>query len=232
MMFGFKQRKNEDINRFDFRLDDTKRNDMSMNVDPKWDEPMPFDVDMILGTKPQTNATTNKPKDADSQNMKPMELPKFESARTEPARTELIREAVDREEIEELSRRIENENKNINRRFKMITKNVNQLSLESQELIDLIRLYANANGKFSAFIDEMNILESRGWKLDQNVAALYKFRVGMALANMKKQSANVEKICRKVGFTPSNIKTILNSSIEDLVNSLNGKVIEERKIKR
>jgi hypothetical protein len=78
----------------------------------------------------------------------------------------------------------------------------------------------------------MHRLEEKGWRFDQNIAALYKFRVGRALAAMKKQSMSVEKICRKVGFTPSNIKAILNSPIENLVESLTERTVEVRKSRR
>jgi hypothetical protein len=49
---------------------------------------------------------------------------------------------------------------------------------------------------------------------------------------MKRQATNVEKICRKVGFTPSNIKAILKSPIEDLVKSLSERTIEIKKSKK
>jgi hypothetical protein len=224
-MFGFKK-KNEDIKRIDFRDETPEKIDLPMDTESKWDETLPpFDVDKMLGTETR---------ETDTMETKTEEIPEIpkETEELEPVKTEPIQDAVNREELEEISKRIENENKNINRKFKMITKNANQLTLESQELIDLIKLYASMSGKFNEFVEEMHRLEERGWKFDKNIAALYKFRVGMALANMKKQSRNVEKICKKVGFTPSNIKTILDSSIEELVKSLNGKTIEIPKPKR
>ena len=214
-MFGLKHKKVEDIEKIDFLKD----------IQSNWDEPLPSE-DLGL---PET-----KTQEVDAMETKTREIPEIlqEAREVEELKTEPIQEGTDRESLEEISKRIENENKNINRRFKMITKNVNQLTLESQELIDLIKLYASTTGRFNEFIEEMHRLEERGWKFDKNIAALYKFRVGMALANMKKQSMNIEKICRKVGFTPSNIKTILDSSIEELVKSLNGKTIEITKPKR
>jgi len=179
--------------------------DLLTDTESKWEEPLPFEVGGVLETKPQE---------------------------TTGVETEPIQTGVDRTALEELSKSIEDENRNINRRFKLITKNLSQLTLESQELIDLIKLYANMTGRFSEFIEEMRKLEERGWNFDQNIAAFYKFRVGKALAEMKKQSMNVEKICRKVGFTPSNIKAILDSPIEELVNSLTERTVEVRKPKR
>jgi len=227
-MFGFKQKKNEDIEKFDFRDEDIERVDMPTDTESKFDETLPaFDVDAILGTKATEimETRTEKASDISREIQETPEIPR------EPEKIEPV-ENVNKEELEELSKKIENENRNIDRRFKLITKNVNQLSLESQELIDLIKLYASTNDRFNNFIEDMRKLEGRGWKFDQNIAALYKFRVGMALAKMKKQSASVEKVCRKVGFTPSNIKTILKSPIEELVNSLNDRSIIERKIRR
>jgi hypothetical protein len=176
------------------------------DIQSKWDEPLPvFDVDTVLGTKADT--MENKPQDTMEVEKisEPQEIPEVAVSTTEPTN------GADRTSIEELSKRVENENKNINRKFKLITKNLNQLTLESQELIDLIKLYANTDGKFSEFIEEMHNLERRGWDFDLNIAAFYKFRVGKALAEMKRQTRNVEKICRKVGFTPSNIKAIIKS---------------------
>ncbi len=218
-MFGFKQKKNEDLEKVDLLND----------IQSKWDEPMPsFDVDTVLGTKTEeTDMPDVKTKETDVSDVKFPETTEIEDLNPEPIQT-----GADRTAIEELSKKIENENRNINRKFKLIAKNLNQLTLESRELIDLIKLYANTNGKFSEFIEEMHSLEEKGWNFDQNIAAFYKFRVGKALADMKKQSMSVEKICRKVGFTPSNIKAILKSPIEDLVNSLSNRTVEIRKSKR
>jgi hypothetical protein len=232
-MFGFRQKKNEDIEKFDFRDEDTEKVDMPMNTESKLDETLPaFDIDTILGTK-ATETMENRPEERLEISRETQETPEIPKENPEPEPVEHEpTQSVNKEELEELSKKIESENRNIDRRFKIITKNVNQLSLESQELIDLIKLYANTNDKFQEFIEDMRKLEGRGWKFDQNIAALYKFRVGMALAKMKKQSTSVEKVCRKVGFTPSNIKTILKSPIEELVNSLNDRSIIERKIRR
>jgi len=81
------------------------------------------------------------------------------------------------------------------------------------------------------FIEEMRRLEDRGWDFDKNIAALFKFRIGKALAEMKRQTLNVENICRKAGFTPSNIRNILESPIERLVDSLAQKKIKVKKTK-
>jgi hypothetical protein len=223
-MFGLKQKRDENIKNIDFKIDDTKKIDMPMNLEQKWDEPLPFDVLDIDAKPKERDVPETKPRE--------VELPVFkleETRELEPVINEPVQAGTEREDLEMLSKRIEDENRNINRRFKIITKNVNQLTLESQELIDLIKLYANTNGKFNEFIEEMHRLEERGWNFDQNIAAFYKFRVGKALADMKKQSMEVEKICRKVGFTPSNIKSILKSPIEDLISSLTGKTVEIRK---
>lgn len=223
-MFGLKQKRDENIKNIDFKIDDTKKIDTPMDLEQKWDEPLPFDVLDIDAKPKERDVPETKPRE--------VELPVFkleETGELEPVINEPVQAGTEREDLEMLSKRIEDENRNINRRFKIITKNVNQLTLESQELIDLIKLYANTNGKFNEFIEEMHRLEERGWNFDQNIAAFYKFRVGKALADMKKQSMEVEKICRKVGFTPSNIKSILKSPIEDLISSLTGKTVEIRK---
>jgi hypothetical protein len=218
-MFGLRRKKDENIEEIGFDEENPEKLDLPMESGTKFEETLPpFDLDTLLGTKTQAEEMP--------------EVKTEEVQEVEPVKTEPVQTGVDKIALEELSKKIEDENRNIDRRFKLITKSVNQLTLESKELIDLIKLYASMSGKFNEFIEEMHRLEERGWKFDKNIAALYKFRVGMALANMKKQSRNVEKICKKVGFTPSNIKTILDSSIEELVKSLNGKGIEERKTKR
>ena len=209
-MFGFKQKKEESSEKIDLLND----------IQSKWDEPLPFEALDVPDAQPQQTAEVEKIQE-------PQEIPDAEISRTEPTQS-----GVDRTAIEELSKKIEDENKTINRKFKLITKNLNQLTLESQELIDLIKLYANTNGKFSEFIEDMHNLERQGWNFDLNIAAFYKFRVGKALADMKRQATNVEKICRKVGFTPSNIKAILKSPIEDLVKSLSERTIEIKKSKK
>jgi hypothetical protein len=209
-MFGFKQKREESREKIDLLND----------IQSKWDEPLPFEALDVPDAQPQQTAEVEKIQE-------PQEIPDAEISRNEP-----IQNGADRTAIEELSKKIEDENKTINRKFKLITKNLNQLTLESQELIDLIKLYANTDGKFSEFIEDMHNLERQGWNFDLNIAAFYKFRVGKALADMKRQATNVEKICRKVGFTPSNIKAILKSPIEDLVKSLSERTIEIKKSKK
>lgn len=130
------------------------------------------------------------------------------------------KQGTDRIELEELSMKVENEVGKIDRKIKTLEKKANEISIESQELIDLIRLYAATGSKFQEFIDEMRKLEERGWNTDENIAAFYKFRIGKALSEIKRQSMKVEGMCEKVGFTPSKIKEILNSPIEELVDSL------------
>jgi len=145
---------------------------------------------------------------------------------------EKIKTGVDKAILEDLSKKIEEENKSIFRKFNKITRKTKEITLESPEVIELIKLYSNATDKLEDFIDQMRGLESRGWDFDKNIAAFYKFRIGKALAEMKKQKKNVENVCRKAGFTPSNIRTILESPIERLVDSLMRKKIKVKKTKR
>ena len=145
---------------------------------------------------------------------------------------EKLKAGVDKTIIEDLSKRIEEENSKISRKFNSITKKAKEISLESPEVVELIRLYADANDKFEGFIEEMHDLENKGWDFDKNIAAFYKFRVGRALAEMKKQTIKVENICRTAGFTPSNIRTILESPIDKLVDSLAKKKIKVKKEKK
>jgi len=145
---------------------------------------------------------------------------------------EKLKTGVDKTIIEDLSKRIEEENKKILRKFNTITKKAKQITLESPETIELIKLYANAKDRFEGFVEEMRRLEGRGWDFDKNIAAFYKFRVGRALAQMKKQTIKVENVCRDAGFTPSNIRTILESPIERLIDSLARKKIKLKKKKK
>ena len=144
---------------------------------------------------------------------------------------ETIKTGIDKTVLEDLSKRIEEENVRISRKFNAITKNIKEITLENPEIVELIKLYSNATDKLEEFIEEMRRLEDRGWDFDKNIAALFKFRIGKALAEMKRQTLNVENICRKAGFTPSNIRNILESPIERLVDSLAQKKIKVKKTK-
>ena len=145
---------------------------------------------------------------------------------------EKLKIGVDRNIIEDLSKKIEEENSKISRKFSTIIKKTKEITLESPEVIELIKLYANANEKFEEFIEEMRDLENKGWDFDKNIAAFYKFRIGRALAEMKKQTMKVENVCRDAGFTPSNIRTILESPIDRLVDSMAKKKIKVKKTKK
>jgi len=112
---------------------------------------------------------------------------------------EKIKTGVDKAILEDLSKKIEEENKSIFRKFNKITRKTKEITLESPEVIELIKLYSNATDK---------------------------------LAEMKKLKKNVEDVCRKAGFTPSNVRTILESPIERLVDSLMKKKIKVKKTKK
>lgn len=142
---------------------------------------------------------------------------------------EAIKTGVDKEILEELSRRIEDENKKIFRKFNVITKKTKEINFESPEIVELIKLYSEASDKLENFVKEMSDLENKGWDFDKNIAAFYKFRVGRAMAELKKQTMNIEKICQKAGFTPSNIRAILESPIERLMDTLMKKKMKEKK---
>jgi DNA-binding transcriptional MerR regulator len=142
---------------------------------------------------------------------------------------ETIKTGVDKTALEDLSKRIEEENIKISRKFNTITKNVKNITLDNPEIVELIKLYSNASDKLEEFIEEMRRIEDRGWDFDKNVAAFFKFRIGKDLAEMKKLTINVENICIRAGFTPSNIRNILESPIENLVDSLSKKKIKVKK---
>lgn len=161
---------------------------------------------------------------------KPME---FE---TKPGETfergiENLKTGADKTVLEDLSKRIEEENTKISRKFNSITKSAKDITLETPEIVELIKLYSNASDKLEEFIDEMRRIEDRGWDFDKNLAAFFKFRIGRDLAELKKLTIDVESICRKAGFTPSNIRNILESPIENLVDSLAKKKIKVKKTK-
>ena len=145
---------------------------------------------------------------------------------------EKLKTGADKTVIEDLSKRIEEENKRIFKKFNTITKKTKEITLESPEIIELIKLYSNVKDRFEGFTEEMRNLESKGWDFDKNIAAFYKFRVGKGLAEMKKQTMKVENVCRDAGFTPSNIRTILESPIERLIDSLTKKKIKLKKKKK
>jgi len=145
---------------------------------------------------------------------------------------EKIKTGVEKEIIEDLSKRIEEENRRISRKFNGLTKKAKEITLESPEIVDLIKLYSSSRDRFEKFVEEMQELEYKGWSFDNDIAAFHKFRVGKALAEMKKQTKNVENVCRNAGFTPSNIKVILESPIERLVDSLVRKKIKVKKTKK
>ena len=144
---------------------------------------------------------------------------------------ETVKTGIDKTTIEDLSKRIEEENKKISRKFNSITKKVKEITLESPEIVELIKLYSSSKDKFEKFIEEMQELDYKGWDFDEDIAAFHKFRVGRALAEMKKRTKNVESVCRNAGFTPSNIKIILDSPIDKLVDSLMRKKIKVKKKK-
>ncbi len=161
---------------------------------------------------------------------KPMEF-ETQLSQTFEKGLEKMKTGVDKTSLEDLSKRIEEENVRISRKFNAITKNVREFTLENPEIVELIKLYSNASDKLEEFIDEMRKMEDLGWNFDKNIAAFFKFRIGKDLAEMKKLTINVESICRRAGFTPSNIRNILESPIENLIDSLSKKKIKVKKAK-
>lgn len=159
---------------------------------------------------------------------KPKRVPKVLKTLTEPeteGKTDML-------VLEELSQKIENENLKIKKKVKSFSKKSEELTLDSPEIIDLIKLYEKASKKSREFIDEMNKLETDGWKVDETVAAFYKFRIAKALSSLKKEESNIENLCEKVGFTPSKIHEILEKSTEKLIEEFSGEEteIEEQSI--
>ena len=119
--------------------------------------------------------------------------------------------------LEELSQKIENENIKIKKKVKSFSKKSNELTIDSPEIINLIKLYEKASNKSREFIDQMNKFEANGWKVDETVAAFYKFRIAKALSSIKKSESDIENLCEKVGFTPSKIHEILEKPTEKLI---------------
>jgi hypothetical protein len=200
-MFGLKKRKKEDFLKESFDIpvgiDETKEEFKSIN-----DEFLPLSHEE---TKEEFKTMSEEFPPLPLEEKKEIPEPKV---------------SADRVELEELSQKVENEVGKIERKIKLLDKKADGLTIDSLEIIDLIRLYAATDSKFQEFIDEMRKIEGRGWDIDQNIAAFYKFRVGKALSDIKRQSMRVEGMCEKVGFTPSKIKEILDSPIEELVNSM------------
>jgi len=120
-------------------------------------------------------------------------------------------------DLEELSQKIENENIKIKKKVKTFLKKSEELTLDSPEIINLIKLYEKASKKSREFVDKINKLEADGWKVDETVAAFYKFRIAKGLSSLKREESNIEKLCEKVGFTPSKIHEILEKPTEKLM---------------
>jgi flagellar motor switch/type III secretory pathway protein FliN len=209
-MFGLKKRKKEDFLKESFDIpagiDETKEEFKSIN-----DEFLPLSHEE---TKEEFKTVSEEFFPLPLEEKK--ETPELETKEEIPE----TKVSADRVELEDLSQKVENEVGKIERKIKTLDKKADGLTIDSLEIIDLIKLYAATNNKFQEFIDEMRKIEGRGWGIDQNIAAFYKFRVGKALSDIKRQSMRVEGMCEKVGFTPSKIKEILDSPIEELVNSL------------
>ena len=119
--------------------------------------------------------------------------------------------------LEELSQKIENENIKIKKKVKSLSKKSEELTIDSPEIIELIKLYEKASKKSREFVDQMNKLEADGWNVDETVAAFYKFRIAKGLSFLKKEELNIEKLCEKVGFTPSKVHEILEKPTEKLM---------------
>ena len=119
--------------------------------------------------------------------------------------------------LEELSQKIENENMKIKKKVKSLSKKSEELTLDSPEIIDLIKLYERTSKKFREFIEDMNNLEADGWEVDETVAAFYKFRIAKGLSSLKKEELNIENLCERVGFTPSKVNEILEKPTEKLI---------------
>lgn len=145
--------------------------------------------------------------------VKPKRVPKVLKTLTEPkteGKTDML-------VLEELSQKIENENIKIRKKIKSLSKKSEELTLDSPEIIDLIKLYERTSKKFREFIEDMNNLEADGWEVDETVAAFYKFRIAKGLSSLKKEELNIENLCERVGFTPSKVHEILEKPTEKLI---------------
>jgi len=145
--------------------------------------------------------------------VKPKRVPKVLKTLTEPkteGKTDML-------VLEELSQKIENENIKTRRKIKSLSKKSQELTLDSPEIIDLIKLYERTSKKFREFIEDINNLEADGWEVDETVAAFYKFRIAKGLSSLKKEELNIENLCERVGFTPSKVHEILEKSTEALI---------------
>jgi hypothetical protein len=129
--------------------------------------------------------------------------------------------------LKELCKKIDDELKKIKKELRRIEK-IEDLTLESPEMVNLLELYTTAKDKFQEFVDEINKLELSRLS-DKTTAAIYKFKACKALADIKKQTQRIESICEKTGLVPSKIQDIIRTRAEDLINSFLIDMQEEKK---
>ena len=135
-----------------------------------------------------------------------------------PAVGERVETNIEDFPLKDLVNRANSELKNIKGRLREIG-NLNNLTLESPEMVDLLDLYAASKGKLRAFIDEVNRMDLSTLSSQKSIAAIYKFRACKTLADIKKQTKKIDDMCKKAGFLPNKVHDILTSNAEDLVNS-------------
>lgn len=139
-------------------------------------------------------------------------------------------EKADMLALEELSQKIENENIKIKKKVKSLSKKSEELTIDSPEIIDLIKLYEKASKKSREFIEHMNEIEADGWDVDETIAAFYKFRIAKGLSFLKKEELKIEKLCEKVGFTPSKVHEILEKPTERLIEEFSEKAAVQEEV--
>ena len=162
---------------------------------------------------PEISERILEPK-AEEEVPEPAPEPEPEAERREEGKTDMLA-------LEDLSQKIENEDIKIKKKVKSLSKK-EELTIDSPEIINLIKLYEKTSKKSREFIEQMNKLESNGWKVDETVAAFYKFRIAKALSSLKKSESDIENLCEKVGFTPSKVHEILKKPTEQLIDEFSG----------
>jgi ElaB/YqjD/DUF883 family membrane-anchored ribosome-binding protein len=142
----------------------------------------------------------------------------FEEPRLLLEPTEEKREIeLDESSLKELNEKIDEELKVFRKRMKDLG-NLTRVSLESQEMIELMDLYTEAMDKLNQFVEEINRMDLSNLSSKKTFAAIYKFRACKGLSEIKREIRKMESICKKAGFVPAKIQEILSTNAENLID--------------
>lgn len=130
--------------------------------------------------------------------------------------------------LENLCKKIDSENREIEKRVTGMKKKIKELNLDNPEVLDLLNLYENTKERIDDFVREIDRFDTIGWGTDENTAALYKFRACKGLAEMKRSMDSIEKLSEEAGFTPEKAKEILKKPASRLVDELSTKARKKR----